>query len=246
MTHGGGRGWGGYTGLFFNSTCHHPFSEPAKVGGLNPLLNMRSFITSLYEEAPGIVRSFESLGVRYEFFYPDASKDARFSTWQSAFPGSDKNGVTEILQAQEADGVGFEWTTTGGLRKWRTQSPFQIHPQTQEKLWVNMICANHASYFHAHPSFPELNGVSYSDAPEANAVLKGHLGFEDYPFHVRFGDGSSIPYTSIQKLRELAWNSAGVFQPLTGDVLVMDNYLTQHARLGYAGPRKLWLGISLS
>lgn len=121
-------------------------------------------------------------------------------------------------------GFGFEWTDNGGLRKWNVMSPFKLHPVTGEKLWVNMIVSNHASYFHDHPSFPELLGKPYLDGGDGS-------GFE-YPFTVKYGDGSPVPYSTIQLLRKLAWEGATAPAPLDGDLLVVDNYAAQHGRLG--------------
>ena len=221
------------------------YEEPAKVGGLNPLLDMRSFMTRI---PASVVHKLEQLGVRYDSFYPDAAVDDRFVSWQRAFGTLDRLEVESLLRSQASDGVGFEWSPTGGLRKWTVCSPFKQHPVTGEKVWVNMIQANHASYFHDHPTFPELSGIAYSDEDQALTLLKQRIAnFEFYPFHILYGDGSPVEYKEvIQILRGLAWHHARIFQPQAGDVLVIDNYLTQHGRLGYEGPRKLWLGISLS
>ena len=101
---------------------------------------------------------------------------------------------------------------------------------------MNMIVANHASYFHDHPSYPELSDTDYT--------VEGEQDF-DYPFNIKYGSGESVPYEVIQKLRGLAWETARSFKAEAGDLLVVDNYRAQHGRLGYEPPRKMWLGISL-
>jgi len=103
-------------------------------------------------------------------------------------------------------------------------------------LWVNMIVANHASYFHDHPSYPELSDIPYT--------VEGERGI-DYPFNIKYGNGESVPYEVIQTLRRLAWETARAFKAEAGDLLVVDNYRAQHGRLGYEPPRKFWVGISL-
>lgn len=194
-------------------------------------------------------------GVRYENYYPNASVDSRFVPWQSSFKTEDKAEVAHLLKEGNFE---FEWTASGGLRKWNVLSPFKDHPVTGEKMWVNMIVANHASYFHDHPSFPELANIPYTDpepisaaiptatapstpafAPQQHQQQQQHVpeGFE-YPFNIKYGDGSNVPYSVIQTLRGLAWERAKAPSAENGDLLIVDNYRVQHGRLGYEAPRK--------
>ncbi|MEH6550043.1 MAG: TauD/TfdA family dioxygenase [Pseudomonadales bacterium] len=211
------------------------YEQPAVKGGLNPLLDVREYLSKIPAD---IIAKFERLGVRYESYYPDQSRDPRFVPWQKSFETEDRNLVEENLKQ---GGFEFAWEAdesgeTYSLRKWNILSPFKQHPITCEKLWVNMIVGNHASYFHDHPSYPELSDTPYTVEGEQSI---------DYPFNIKYGNGESIPYEVIQTLRGLAWETARSFKPEAGDLLVVDNYLTQHGRLGYEPPRKFWIGISL-
>jgi len=211
------------------------YEQPAKVGGLNPLLDMREYLSKIPTD---IVSKFENLGIRYESYYPDKSRDSRFVPWQKSFETEDRSVVEAYLKEGKFE---FSWEPdatgeTFSLRKWNVLSPFKPHPVTAEKLWVNMIVANHASYFHDHPSYPELSDTPYTVEGEQNI---------DYPFNIKYGNGDSIPYDVIQTLRKLAWKTARCFRAKAGDLLVVDNYRTQHGRLGYEPPRKFWIGISL-
>ncbi len=211
------------------------YEQPAAVGGLNPLLDVREYLSKIPAD---IVSKFENLGVRYESYYPDQSRDSRFVPWQKSFETEDRSVVEANLKE---GGFEFAWEAddsgeTYSLRKWNVLSPFKPHPITSEKLWVNMIVANHASYFHDHPSYPELSDTPYTVNGEQNI---------DYPFNIKYGNGESVPYAVIQTLRKLAWETAQSFRAEAGDLLVVDNYRTQHGRLGYEPPRKFWIGISL-
>ena len=211
------------------------YEHPAEIGGLNPLLDMREYLSKIPSD---IAAKFESLGVRYENYYPDQSQDSRFVPWQKSFETEDRSLVEENLKQ---GGFEFSWEAdesgeTYALRKWNVLSPFKQHPITSEKLWVNMIVANHASYFHDHPSYPELSDIPYT--------VEGERGI-DYPFNIKYGNGESVPYDVIQTLRRLAWETARSFKAEAGDLLVVDNYRCQHGRLGYEPPRKFWVGISL-
>jgi len=211
------------------------YEKVATKGGLNPILNMRDYVDAcmLDTEASDILNKFDELGVRYEIFYPCQTSPAgkNFTSWQKTFQTSEPSTVENHLVR---DGFDYEWDGTN-LRKWKVLSPYKFHPRTGERLWVNMITANHASRFHAHPNFPELQSVVYMEQENYK-----------YPFHIKFGDGSSVPYASIQKLRKIAWENARAFEAQNGDVLVIDNFLVQHGRIGYQGTRKLWLGICMN
>lgn len=205
------------------------YERPAARGGLNPLLSVRELATRLPRP---FVEELERRRLRYVSFFPDAASDQRFVTWQQSFNTTSRREVEESLRS---GGFAFEWSETG-LRKFSFQDPWKIHPRTGEKVLASVLPAYHGSYFHSHPSFPELAGVPFADGP-------GELG--EYPFHVTYGDGGEIPYAAIQKLRAIAWRTAVAFRPLAGDLLVIDNHLVQHARLGYEPPRRVWLAISL-
>jgi len=206
------------------------YEQPAAAGGLNPVLDMYRYIKSV---PPEIVDKFERLQIQYHNFYPDASSDDRFVPWQQSFNTTHKQTVENILRQ---GGFSFAWTDRG-LRKWNTLPPFKRHPKTGEMIWSNMIVSNHASYFHSHPTFPEMVGVPFVSETAGSDF--------QYPFTMKYGDGSEIEYGVIQTLRRLAWQQARGFKPLQGDLLIVDNYLTQHARLSYTPPRKFWIGISL-
>jgi len=211
------------------------YEQPAQIGGLNPLLDVREYLRKIPAD---IVATFERCGVRYESYYPDQSQESRCVPWQKSFQTEDRKVVEENLTQ---GGFEFAWQLdrsgeTYSLRKWNVLSPFKQHPISDEKLWVNMIVANHASYFHDHPSYPELSDIPYTEKGEQNI---------DYPFNIKYGNGDSIPFDVIQTLRRLAWETARSFKAQAGDLLVVDNYRTQHGRLGYEPPRKFWIGISL-
>jgi len=237
------------------------YEKPADIGGLNPLLDMRVYLSALQEVArddPVLQQGLDRLereGMRYENWYPDRKFDNNnFVSWQKSFG---TNSMQEVEAKLVKEKFGFEWVYAAprggsgsdasgnkkhdlkGLRKWNVLSPMKTHPVTGERLWVNMVVANHASYFHAHPSFPELAKKKYNDAGSAEDAYL-------YPFNIRYGGGGEIPYEAVlQKLRKLAWELAVGVKAHAGDLLVVDNYRAQHGRLGYEGNRKMWLGISL-
>ena len=64
------------------------------------------------------------------------------------------------------------------------------------------------------------------------------------PGHTKYGDGSEIEPAVLQHIRAVSWSCAVGFQWQQGDLLVFDNLLAQHARLGFTGERKLLLSMT--
>ena len=93
----------------------------------------------------------------------------------------------------------------------------------------------HASYFHSHPTYPELYGI-----PEPAPI--------SYSFHTRYGDGTEIPREIITYLRNMMWSHAVGFDWKEGDLLVIDNYCVMHGRRGYVDTpeqrRKMYIALT--
>ena len=82
----------------------------------------------------------------------------------------------------------------------------------------------HASYFHSHPTYPDLHNVP---EPSPITLLENPSG-NPYPFHTRYGDGTEIPREIITYLRDIYWTHAVGFDWKPGDLLVIDNYCVMH------------------
>ena len=65
------------------------------------------------------------------------------------------------------------------------------------------------------------------------------FGEEDLPRNVYYGDGSSIADSVVEELCRVYWSLAVSFPWQVGDILLLDNMLTAHARNPYVGPRKI-------
>ena len=160
-------------------------------------------------------------------FNPDQSQDNDFVPWQMSFKTQDRATVEQHLR--RLGGYSWDWTENGGLVRSRVAPPARPHHATGEMCWFNQLTASHGSYFHAHPSFPEL----LSNEPETLTFESNPAG-EMYPFHTRYGDGSEIPRATVTYLRDLVWQQAVGFRWQEGDLLVIDNYAVMHGRLGYS------------
>ncbi|MGK9789048.1 TauD/TfdA family dioxygenase, partial [Salmonella enterica subsp. enterica] len=67
-------------------------------------------------------------------------------------------------------------------------------------------------------------------APEMREVLLDTVGEEDLPRNVYYGDGTPIPDAELDAVRAVLDVHKVVFPWREGDVLMLDNMLTAHAR----------------
>lgn len=116
----------------------------------------------------------------------------------------------------------FAWNGDG-LRTRQVLPAVREHPKTGEKLFFNQILLHHLSRLDA--------GV--------RASLLSMYGEGDAPRHVYYGDGSPIEDSTIESIQELYRRLAVSFPWRQGDILMLDNMLTAHARNPFAGERKI-------
>ena len=75
--------------------------------------------------------------------------------------------------------------------------------------------------------------------PEVRKSLLSMVKEEDLPRNVYYGDGSPIEDSVLQEIQEIYWKLAVSFQWQPGDVLMLNNMLTAHARNPFVGQRKI-------
>ena len=61
-----------------------------------------------------------------------------------------------------------------------------------------------------------------------------------YPIMICYGDDTSIPDEVVKHICQAMWNHSVIFQWEKGDVLILDNITTAHARLNIVPPRKIF------
>jgi hypothetical protein len=84
----------------------------------------------------------------------------------------------------------------------------------------------------------QLHHVSCLD-PDTRAHISALFEEEDFPRNVYYGDGSPIEDSLVAEIRDLYWRTSVAFPWQEGDVLMLDNMLTAHARNPFAGERKI-------
>jgi alpha-ketoglutarate-dependent taurine dioxygenase len=67
---------------------------------------------------------------------------------------------------------------------------------------------------------------------------------EEFRLNAFYGDGELINVATLNHVRETMKNEMIVFPWQSGDILVLDNLLTAHGRMPFAGERKIVLAMT--
>jgi len=212
--------------------------RPAKDGeGLTPVADGRAVLRSLREL--GIAQTFEERGVLYRFFYPSRHDNSSLFgafVWEIAFRTESTEEVDAFLSKRQASFPSLQW-------RWLQAAPGEplaleytlrreavlTHPKSlKEQVWFNQITSMHRSYFHSHPTFPDL-----LEEPVPFEGGAGERSVRRYPFDTAFGDGDEIPEETIRTIRQVYWNHTVTFQWEEGDLLILDNMVAAHGRMDY-------------
>jgi alpha-ketoglutarate-dependent taurine dioxygenase len=84
----------------------------------------------------------------------------------------------------------------------------------------------------------QLHHVSCLD-PKTRDSLRSLFKDEDLPRNVLYGDGTPIEDSVVAELTELYWKTTKMLPWHVGDIFMLDNMLTAHARMPFTGPRKI-------
>ncbi|WP_188051873.1 non-ribosomal peptide synthetase [Azospirillum sp. Sh1] len=187
--------------------------QVAPVGGCTPIVDCRRMLTLLPAD---LVTMLETRGLLYvRTFTPRLDVD-----WRDFFKTDDRAAVEAHCAA---GGIDLRWLDPDTPQT-RTRSPAVIrHPLSGERSFFNQMQLH-------HPACLE---------PEVRADLLEMAGIERFPRNVLFGDGETIPDETMALIGEAYEACAVRFQWLRGDVVMVDNMLTAHARDPFEGPRRI-------
>jgi len=194
--------------------CH----TPAKTGGETPLADSRVIFNKIPES---IRRKFMALGVMYVRNYGGGYD----LPWEKVFNTENPKKVEEFCIRR---GIAFEWKTDGELRTRQVCQAAVQHPVTQEHVWFNQ-----AHLFH-----------SSSLSTEIRETLIELVGEENIPRNAFYGDGSPIEESDLEKIRAVYGQNKIEFAWQKGDLLMIDNVLTAHARNPFEGERKVYVAMT--
>ncbi len=186
---------------------------PAKEGGCTPIFDTREACRKI---DPAILATFAEKGLLYVRNF-SAGVDP---TWQAFFHTTDR---ATVEQACHDAGAEFEWTPGDGLRISQRTRAVWNHPQTGERMFFNQI---------------QLHHVACLDE-EMREAMRSLFSEAELPRNVFYGDGSIIPDDVVRHLGEVFEQIAVRFTWQKGDMIMLDNMLTTHARDTFVGPRQI-------
>ena len=142
-----------------------------------------------------------------------------------AFGSDDRAAVENYCRAK---GIDFEWRPGGALRTWQRRSAVVRHPATGKRCWFNQVAF--------------LNERTID--PEVREYLVDIYGEEGLPFNTRFGNGDPIGADVVQAINEV-YDAHTVREPWeAGDLLLVDNIRTAHAREPFEGSREVLVAMA--
>lgn len=193
-------------------------ATPPAAGGETPLANTRRIFQRI---DPAIRRRFEDQG----WMYVRNFWEGIGVSWRAAFGTDDKSVVEEYCRK---GGIECEWRDGGRLRTRQVRRTHAAHPLTAEMVWFN-----HATFFH----------ISTLEATVQDQLLRD-FAEEDLPNNTYYGDGSPIAPGVMEELRAAYLAETVTFPWKRGDLLVIDNMLTSHARRPFTPPREILVAMA--
>jgi hypothetical protein len=192
--------------------------QPATTGGETPIADSRRVLQRL---APATRERFREGRVLYRRTYGLGMG----VSWRKAFQAADRPAAE--ARCREL-GIEFEWRSGEDLHTWQRGDAIVRHPRTNEEVWFN-----HGFFFNPRAIEPEEIRELLLSQPD-----------EELSTSTLYGDGSPIPPETIEEIRAAYAAEAVSFPWQAGDVLLIDNMLTAHARRPYGGPRRVRVAMA--
>jgi alpha-ketoglutarate-dependent taurine dioxygenase len=191
---------------------------PAQQGGETPLADTRKIFARLDSR-------IKDRFIEKKWMYVRNFGDGFGLDWQTVFQTTDRATVEEHCRS---GGIEYEWKAGNRLRTRQVRPAVARHPRTGEMVWFN-----HATFFH----------VSTLD-PSIRDGLLSEFRREDLPNNTYYGDETEIEPSVLDELRTAYMEECVAFEWKRGDVVLLDNMLTAHARRHFFGPRKVVFGMA--
>ncbi len=187
-------------------------------GGATPVADASAVLEALPAE---LVERFEREGWLLIRNYNDEIG----ASLVEAFGTDDRRAVERYCRATD---IRSEWQQGGGLRTWQRRRAVVRHPPTGRRCWFNQIAF--------------LN--EWTLAAELREYLVDVYGEDGLPFNTRFGNGDPIDADVVQTINE-AYEANTVREGWqAGDLVLVDNIRTAHAREPFEGPREVVVAMA--
>ena len=190
----------------------------APSGGETPIADSRKIYQSI---APEIRDRFADRGLMYVRNYGNGLD----VPWTQVFNTDDRAVVERYCQMHD---IACEWKAEGELRTRQLCHGVARHPRTQEMVWFNQAHLFHISALE----------------PAVRETLLDIVAEEDLPRNVYYGDGQPIEDSILDEIRAVLDKHKVIFPWQQGDVLMLDNMLTAHAREPFKGPRRVVVAMA--
>lgn len=192
----------------------------AEEGGETPIADSRQ-IYNLID--PDIRARFEQKKLMYVRNYGNGLD----LPWEKAFNTESKAQVESFCIENQIE---FEWLSDDELRTRQICQATMSHPRTGEKVWFNQAHLFHVSNLQPH----------------VRETLISIVGEENLPRNVYYGDGTAIDEKDLDHVRQVMDDCEVKFLWEEGDVMMLDNMLTAHARGTFKGDRKVVVAMAES
>jgi alpha-ketoglutarate-dependent taurine dioxygenase len=187
-------------------------------GGATPVADSATVLHALPAE---LVERFEQAGWLLIRNYNDDIG----ASFAEAFGTDDRSAVESYCRA---NAITFEWQPDGALRTWQRRSAVIAHPITGQRCWFNQVAF--------------LN--QWTMNPEVREYLVDVYGEDGLPFDTRFGNGDPIGADVVQVINEVYETHTARERWQAGDLMLVDNIRTAHAREPYEGPRDVVVAMA--
>ncbi|TCK33797.1 alpha-ketoglutarate-dependent taurine dioxygenase [Paraburkholderia sp. BL8N3] len=186
---------------------------PSPVGGATPLVDIRQMVTSLPVE---LIERIE----RKSLMYVRTFTEELDLSWREFFKTDDRSVVEERCRAA---GTAFRWLDGDAFQTRTICDGVVRHPETGERVFFNQVQLHHP----------------YCLGPGAREDLIELVGADRLPRNVCYGDGTPIADEGMAVIGRAYEACAVRFRWQQGDVVMLDNMLTAHARDPFEAPRKI-------
>ena len=187
-------------------------------GGATPVADSPTILHALPTE---LVKRFERVGWLLVRNY---NNDIGASVAE-AFGTDDRRAIESYCRA---NAIEFEWQPDGALRTRQRRSAVVRHPLTGQRCWFNQIAF--------------LN--EWTIDPEVREYLMDIYGEDGLPFNTRFGNGDPIRAEDVQLINEVYEAHTARERWQAGDLMLVDNIRTAHARERFEGPREVLVAMA--
>ena len=187
---------------------------PAEQGGETPISSTRAVLEQM---SPATRTLFEKKGILYVRNY----RPRVGVSWEKAFSTSDRS---QVEQSCRQAGIEWEWRPEDVLYTRQYGEAIVEHPVTHQAVWFN-----HGFFFNVRAIEPKA----------VRDMLLTHPADDPVSINTLLGDGSPIAPQIIEEIRVLYERCSVRNRWERGDVLLVDNMLSAHARAPYRGKRSI-------